>query len=134
VAIGPWAMDLLFDDGYTYGRWGLALVAVGMGLHLAAGTLNQAALAREHAVAAALAWAAAAAVFVAWMLAPVVDDELLRAEVGYCGAAALLCALLGLVYARAGEPPRSSASTRSAATSTGSPSAATTRSGASGAS
>jgi O-antigen/teichoic acid export membrane protein len=98
LLLGPWAMDLLFDDGATYGRWGLALVGVGMGLHLAAGTLNQAALARDHATRAALAWLVAAAVFVAWLVAPVIDDELLRAEVGYAGAAGLLCALLAIVY------------------------------------
>ena len=51
IAIGPWVMDLLFDDGATYGRWGLALVALGMGFHLIAGTLNQAALARDDAAA-----------------------------------------------------------------------------------
>ena len=94
VALGPWVMDLLFDDGATYGRWGLALVALGMGFHLMAGTLNQAALARDHAGRAAAAWLLAAVVFVAWLVAPVVDDELLRAEIGYLGAAALLCGLL----------------------------------------
>jgi len=100
LLLGPWAMDLLFEDAMTYGRWGLALVALGMGAHLVAGTLNQAALARDRAGAAAAAWLLAAAAFVAWMLAPVVEDELLRAEVGYAGAAALLCALLALVYRR----------------------------------
>jgi O-antigen/teichoic acid export membrane protein len=100
LAIGPWAMDLLFDDAITYGRWGLALVAVGMGFHLVAGTLNQAALARDRAGAAAVTWLLAAAVFVAWMLAPVIDDELLRAEVGYPGAAGLLCIGLWAVYRR----------------------------------
>ncbi|MET0770163.1 MAG: hypothetical protein ABW081_09630 [Solirubrobacteraceae bacterium] len=98
LVLGPWAMDVLFDDGATYGRWGLALVGVGMGLHLAAGTLNQAALARDDALRAAVAWFIAAAVFVAWMVAPVIDDELLRTEVGYAGAAGLLCALLAVVY------------------------------------
>ena len=98
LLIGPWAMDVLFDDGATYGRWGLALVGIGMGLHLAAGTFNQAALARDHATRAALAWLLAAAVFVAWLVAPVIDDELLRAEVGYAGTAGLLCALLAVVY------------------------------------
>jgi O-antigen/teichoic acid export membrane protein len=101
LAIGPWVMDLLFDDAATYGRWGLALVALGMGFHLAAGTFNQSALARDHAGRAAAAWLVAAAAFLAWLVAPVVDDELLRAEVGYCGAAALLCGLLALVYRRA---------------------------------
>jgi O-antigen/teichoic acid export membrane protein len=101
VLIGPWAMDLLFDDAFTYGRWGLALVALGMGAHLAAGTLNQAALARDRAGTAAGCWLFTAAAFVAFMVSPIVDDELLRAEIGYCGAAALLVALLTVVY-RAG--------------------------------
>jgi O-antigen/teichoic acid export membrane protein len=100
VVLGPFAMDLLFDDAATYGRWGLALVALGMGAHLAAGTLNQAVLARDHAHAAAAAWIASAVLFVGWMLAPLIGDELLRAEVGYLGAAVLLCALLTFVYRR----------------------------------
>jgi O-antigen/teichoic acid export membrane protein len=102
VALGPWVMDLLFDDGATYGRWGLALVALGMGFHLMAGTLNQSALARDEAGAAAAAWLLAAVVFVAWLVAPVVDDELLRAEIGYLGATALLCGLLVFLYRRVG--------------------------------
>jgi hypothetical protein len=63
-----------------------------------AGTRNRVALARDRAGAAAAAWLLAAAAFVACMLAPVVDDELVRAEVGYAGAAALLCALLLALY------------------------------------
>ncbi len=110
LALGPFAMDVLFEDAAHYGRWGLAVVALGMGAHLAAGTLNQAALARDHAHAAAVAWIASAALFVAWMLAPVIGDELLRAEVGYLGAAALLCALLTLVHRRPPAPPRSGSS------------------------
>jgi O-antigen/teichoic acid export membrane protein len=102
VAVGPWAMDLLFDDGATYGRWGLALVALGMGFHLMAGTLNQAALARDDAPRAAAAWLVAALAFVLWLVAPVIDDPLLRAEVGYLGAATLLCGLLAAVYRRVG--------------------------------
>ena len=82
LVLGPFAMDLLFDDDKTFGRFGLAAVALGMGFHLAAGTLNQAALARDHAGTAAIAWLVAAAVFLAWMFADVIDDELLRAEVG----------------------------------------------------
>jgi O-antigen/teichoic acid export membrane protein len=101
VLIGPFAMNLLFKDPFTYGRWGLAIVAVGMGAHLVAGTLNQAALARDRAGTAAIAWLASAAAFVAFMVSPIVHDELVRAEVGYCGAAVLLCALLTGIY-RAG--------------------------------
>jgi hypothetical protein len=73
-----------------------------MGAHLAAGTLNQAALARDHAGAAAAAWAVSAIAFVAWMLTDIVGDELTRAEVGYLGGAVLLCALLTAVYRRSG--------------------------------
>ena len=100
LVLGPFAMDLLFDDDKTFGRFGLAAVALGMGFHLAAGTLNQAALARDHAGTAAIAWLLAAAVFLVWMFADVIDDELVRAEVGYLGAASLLCALLAVVYRR----------------------------------
>jgi len=102
AAFGPWAMDLLFDDAATYGRWGLAIVALGMGFHLMSGTLNQAALARDDSGRAAAAWLLAAVVFVAWLVTPVIDDALLRAEVGYLGAAALLCGLLSVVYRRVG--------------------------------
>jgi O-antigen/teichoic acid export membrane protein len=98
LAIGPWAMDLVFGDDYAYGRWGLAVVALGMGFHLAAGTLNQAALARGRAPRAAIAWLAAAALFVIWMVVPAIDDELLRAEVGYAAATALLCTALWRLY------------------------------------
>jgi len=69
-----------------------------MGLHLTAGTLNQAALARGRAAAAAGAWLVAAALFVTWMALPVVDSELTRAEVGYAAAAAVLCVLLAALY------------------------------------
>jgi O-antigen/teichoic acid export membrane protein len=98
LAIGPWAMDVIFGQDYDYGRLGLAVIAVGMGFHLCAGTLNQAALARGRDRAAAAMWLAAAAAFVVWMVLPLVDDELVRAEVGYAGAAVLLCTLLRSLY------------------------------------
>jgi O-antigen/teichoic acid export membrane protein len=100
LLIGPPVMDLVFGASFDYSRWGLAIIALGMGFHLAAGTLNQAALARGHDRGAAGAWLIAAAAFVAWMFTPAIDLELLRAEVGYAGAAALLCALLGALYRR----------------------------------
>jgi O-antigen/teichoic acid export membrane protein len=105
LAIGPPVMDIVFASDASYGRVGLAVIALGMGFHLCAGTLNQAALARGRDRAAAGAWLIAAALFVAWMLVPVVDDQLVRAEVGYAGAAALLCALLAGLYARGGAAP-----------------------------
>lgn len=103
LVLGPWAMDLLLPTEGSYGRWGLAVIGVGMGLHLTAGTLNQAALARGQAARAARAWALSAVVFVAWMAAGLVDDALVRAELGYAGATALLSVALLAIY-RAGTP------------------------------
>jgi hypothetical protein len=101
LAVGPQVMTLVLGDkGFTYGRWGLALVALGMGLHLASGTLNQAALARERAPLAAVAWLTAAGTFVAFVASHVVSDVVLRVEVGYFGATALLCVLLYALYRR----------------------------------
>jgi len=97
-------MHVAFDkEGYT--RVGLAVIAVGMGLHLTAGTFNQAALARGRAHQAAAAWLAAAGLFVIWMLVPVVDDQLARAEVGYAGAAGVLCLSLYALYRRGTASP-----------------------------
>ena len=100
-AIGPPVVRTLFDIDRDIARGGLALVGLGMGFHLIAGTLNQAALARGQARGAAIAWLVAAGAFVIWMLSPAVEDQLLRTEVGYCCATAVLSALLALVY-RAG--------------------------------
>lgn len=100
LLIGPAVMDIVFGSDASYGRVGLAVIALGMGFHLCAGTLNQAALARGRDRAAAGTWLLAAAVFVAWMLSPLVDDQLVRAEVGYAGATALLCAMLAVLYTR----------------------------------
>jgi O-antigen/teichoic acid export membrane protein len=101
LAIGPWVMStLLGDHGFSYDRGGLALVAGGMGFHLIAGTLNQAALARRRAGLAAAAWLLCAVLFVAWMVSPIVGDEVLRVETGYFGAAFLLSGLLFGLYRR----------------------------------
>ncbi len=86
---------------FTYGRFGLALIGIGMGLHLISGALNQAALARDRARAAACCWGLAAALFLVWMLIPAVSEQLLRTEIGYAGATALLALMLAtLVLAR----------------------------------
>jgi O-antigen/teichoic acid export membrane protein len=97
-AIGPPVVRALFDIDRDIARGGLALVGLGMGFHLVAGTLNQAALARGQARGAAIAWLLSAAAFVIWMLSPVVDDQLLRTELGYCCATAALSAMLAAVY------------------------------------
>ncbi len=105
LLIGPWVMHLVFGDDTDFGRVGLMVIALGMGFHLAAGTLNQAALARGRAGAAAALWLVVATLFVVWMVVPVVSNVLLRAEVGYAGAAALLCAGLLVLYRRDAAAP-----------------------------
>lgn len=107
LAIGPLVMShALFGQTFHYNRFGLALVGLGMGMHLASGTLNQAALARNRARAAALCWLVAATVFLGWMFTPVVGEQVLRAEIGYCGGTALLALLLGALYRRETSRPR----------------------------
>jgi len=103
LVIGPWAMTTLFGQDFDYGRVGLALVGVGMGLHLVAGTLNQAALARGQAALSGGAWLVVAGLFVAWTLTPVIDDQLLRVELGYALATALLSILLLVIYRLGGQ-------------------------------
>ena len=98
LLIGPSLMQLFFGDDTIFGRWGLAAVAVGMGFHLAAGTLNQAALARGRARAASIIWMLVALGFVGWMFVPLISSALLRAELGYPTATAILCALLYVLY------------------------------------
>jgi O-antigen/teichoic acid export membrane protein len=106
VAIaGPELMQIAFGEKFDYDRAGLLIVTVGMGFYLASGTLNQAALAQGQARAAAIRWAVCAAAFVAWNFVPVFD-EFRRVEVGFAGAAALLCALLYLLYRRPPRKPR----------------------------
>jgi O-antigen/teichoic acid export membrane protein len=104
LAIGPPVMKILFGQSFEYGRIGLALIGLGMGMHLTSGALNQAALARDQAHTAASCWIVAAVVFVVWMLVPLVSEELLRTEIGYLGATSLLALMLGAVYRRGGPP------------------------------
>ncbi|HEV2773088.1 MAG TPA: hypothetical protein VGV57_09750, partial [Thermoleophilaceae bacterium] len=102
LALGPALMDLFFGGDVDYPRGGLVLVAVGMGLYLAAATLNPAALARTQARAAALCWTVAAVAFVTFLLGWRFEDRVLQVEIGFVGAAGLLCVLLAGLY-RAGE-------------------------------
>jgi O-antigen/teichoic acid export membrane protein len=99
LVVGPFALQhVFFGQHYSYKGFGLALIGVGMGLHLCSGALNQAALARDRARAAAGCWLLAAALFVGWMVLPAISEQLLRAEVGYAGATALLALALTLLY------------------------------------
>jgi O-antigen/teichoic acid export membrane protein len=104
LLIGPAVMTaVLGNKGFQYGRFGLAIVGLGMGLHLIAGTLNQAALARGRAPWAACAWLLSAGLFVAFVATGASgspNSVVARVEVGYFGATALLSALLWVLYRR----------------------------------
>src|ERR1035437_7706662 len=100
LAIGPPVMTALLGDkgSFHYARLGLALVGLGMGLHLISGTLNQAALARGRARLASAAWLTSAALFVLFVATPTISGEVTRVEVGYFMATAVLSLLLWGVY------------------------------------
>jgi O-antigen/teichoic acid export membrane protein len=115
LIIGPFVMGHLFGQHHSYSRFGLALVGIGMGLHLISGALNQATLARNRARAAAACWGLAALVFIAWMLTPAVSEQLLRTEIGYAGATALLALALTTVHRR-GAPALHAGAAQSAST------------------
>jgi O-antigen/teichoic acid export membrane protein len=108
--IGPWAMGVLFGGDFDYARGGLVLVGLGMGFHLTAGTLNQAALARRRGAQAAAAWLASAALFLGWLVVTPLDDLLLAVEIGYCATTALLAAALWVIESGAAAPGTSAAS------------------------
>jgi O-antigen/teichoic acid export membrane protein len=110
---GPWAMGVLFGGDFDYGRGGLILVGLGMGFHLTAGTLNQAALARRRGAQAAAAWLVSAALFMTWLLLAPLDDQLLAVEIGYCATTALLAGALWVIEAGAAAPGTSAATAAS---------------------
>jgi O-antigen/teichoic acid export membrane protein len=101
LAVGPLVMDLLFGGDFDYERGGLVLVSLGMGLYLAAATLNQALLAHGRAPQASAAWVACAVAFALFLLLADFDDRVLQVEIAFLGAAAVLCALLHTLYRRA---------------------------------
>ena len=101
LVIGPLAMELLFGDEFDYERGGLVLVGIGMGLYLAAATLNQALLAHARARQAAACWALCAAGFVLFLVLADFDDRVLQVELAFLGAAACLSASLYALYRRA---------------------------------
>jgi O-antigen/teichoic acid export membrane protein len=106
LAVGPPVMTaLLGDKGFHYGRIGLAVVGLGMGLHLISGTLNQAALARGRSTLASAAWLASAGLFIALVATHSIAAEVTRVEVGYFVATLVLCGLLWAVYRRGSADP-----------------------------
>ena len=98
LAAGPTVMNLLFGGEYDYGRGGLVLVALGMGLYLCAATLNQALLAHDLAGRASAVWAVTAAAFVLFLLLVELDDRLLQVELAFTGAAVCLSSALYALY------------------------------------
>ena len=92
-------MNLLFGGDVEYGRGGLVLITVGMGLYLAAATLNQAILAHGRAAATAACWAVTAAGFVFYLAIARPDDRVLQVEASFTAAALVLTALLSALYA-----------------------------------
>jgi O-antigen/teichoic acid export membrane protein len=101
LAIGPWLMDVVFGGDFDYERGVLVLVSIGMGLYLAAATLNQALLAHGRAPHAAVAWVGCAVAFALFLLIADFDNRVLQVEIAFLGAAAALCALLHSLYRRA---------------------------------
>jgi O-antigen/teichoic acid export membrane protein len=95
---GPHLMQIAFGKNHAYQRADLVIVSIGMGLYLSAATLNQAALAKGHVRRASFCWIGCAVAFVIWMLVPLTDNDFHRVEVGYLGAATLLCGLLYWLY------------------------------------
>jgi O-antigen/teichoic acid export membrane protein len=107
LVVGPPVMKVVLGDkGFAYQRIGLAVVGLGMGLHLVAGTLNQAALARGRARWAAASWLTAAALFVIFVVTGPSQGHAAvnRVEFGYFGATAVLAALLWVLYRRGPAP------------------------------
>lgn len=104
LAAGPQLMHIFFPK-YDFDRIGLALVGGGMGVYLAAATLNQAALAQGQARRAAICWIASAALFVAWLSTVGIESVGRRVEIGFVLAACVLCGLLYLLYRRPHERP-----------------------------
>jgi O-antigen/teichoic acid export membrane protein len=98
LVAGPLVMDLLFGGDFDYGRGGLVLVSIGVGLYLAAATLNQALLAHGRAPLAATCWVTSAAGFVVFLLVVNFNDPVLQVEVAFAGAATCLCAALYASY------------------------------------
>jgi O-antigen/teichoic acid export membrane protein len=100
LLVGPDLLGFVFGSEYVYGRGGLAAAAVGMGLYLAAVTLNQAALAAGRARAAAVRWAVAAAIFVGCLFLPGSDDVVAQVEVAFAIGALVLAASMFELFRR----------------------------------
>jgi O-antigen/teichoic acid export membrane protein len=97
---GPQLMQLAFSKKFEYDRAGLLLITAGMGLYLAAVTINQACIAQGQVRRASARWIGCAAFFIAWCFLPPIADEFRRVEVGFALTAGLLLGLLFVIYRR----------------------------------
>jgi O-antigen/teichoic acid export membrane protein len=102
---GPQLMQIAFGDKFEYDRAGLLIVTAGMGLYLAAVTINQACLAQGQVRRASVRWIACAVFFVGWCLVPLIDNEFRRVEIGFTLTAGVLLGLLYVIYLRPHERP-----------------------------
>ncbi len=98
IIAGPKLMQIAFSDKFTYDRLGLLLITAGMGLYLAAVTVNQACLAQGQARRASIRWISCAAFFLVWTILPLISDGNLRVEIGFALTAMLLLASLYVIY------------------------------------
>ena len=98
IIAGPALMQLAFSAKFTYGRFDLLIVTAGMGLYLAAVTVNQACLAQGQARRASVRWLACATFFIVWTLLPFIPDGNHRVVIGFTVTAMLLLAALYLIY------------------------------------
>ena len=95
---GPKLMQIAFSAKFEYDRAGLLLVVAGMGLYLAAVTVNQACLAQGQARRASFRWIGCAAFFIVWTLLPFIANGNTRVEIGFALTALLLFGLLAWIY------------------------------------
>lgn len=98
ILAGPQLMQLAFSDKFSYARVDLLLVTAGMGLYLAAVTINQACLAQGQARRVGIRWISCAVFFVAWTLIPLIQNGNLRVEIGFTLTALILLLSLVLIY------------------------------------
>jgi O-antigen/teichoic acid export membrane protein len=84
---GPEGMQILYGDDFAAGRLELVLLAAGVAFYLGAATFSQALLALGAAGRAAIAWSAAATLFVG-LYAVVPGEPLFRIAVAFLGATA----------------------------------------------
>jgi O-antigen/teichoic acid export membrane protein len=99
LLIGPQLMRGLYGSGFEVVRGELVMLAVGIGLYLAASTASQALLALDEGSRAATAWVISAAVFVLlFVLIP--GSDLARVATAFTGATFLALILLGACFVR----------------------------------